>query len=384
MNSKIKEMIIILFLVILPMLILPLVFTIINIVNLFFALAKKHIKNKFICMNDIFTMICGILFTFVLLGILEFRDYTQAIQITSDMVDLHAPIAAGHLPTILMLFGVGVLGYIILRIKKTSLPPIQIVILFSFMFIGIFISCIYLVQLSNNILTFYIFYISLFPINFILCSITLIKQTVTDYTLKISHEKNEYKSKILSMFFNLIAKTQNWTVLAIILTLPILIIVILVLTIFGQKPDSIVKAFTETSDWVLSQKISPPAVVVDAHYLCTVSLRGHKKIVKPLRYGIRRNERIVVNRQLLIANAFEQLIQEKTPKTHHLIRYIYDKYGYPLSKHITTKWSADIVYFLMKPLEWLFLIVIYCFDINPETRIAKQYLPQNYITQIND
>ena len=90
--------------------------------------------------------------------------------------------------------------------------------------------------------------------------------------------------------------------------------------------------------------------------------------------GIRRGEKIVVNRQLCVANAFEDLIQEKTPRFHHFIRYIYDKYGYPLSKHINTAFQADITYILMKPLEWIFLLVLYIFDVNPENRIATQYI----------
>ena len=42
-------------------------------------------------------------------------------------------------------------------------------------------------------------------------------------------------------------------------------------------------AFTKTSDWILSGEVAPPPVAYDTHYLCTVSLRGHKKIVKPIR-----------------------------------------------------------------------------------------------------
>ena len=147
-----------------------------------------------------------------------------------------------------------------------------------------------------------------------------------------------------------------------------------ILVLFGQRPDEAIKAFLETSDWTLSTKISPPSVTYDAHYLCTVSLRGHKNIVKPIRMGIRRGEKIVVNRQLCIANAFEDLIQERTPKFHHFIRHIYDKYGYPLSKHINNAIEADITYFIMKPLEWVFLIVLYLFDEKPENRIATQYI----------
>lgn len=122
---------------------------------------------------------------------------------------------------------------------------------------------------------------------------------------------------------------------------------------------------------------SPPPVEMEAHYLCTVSLRGHRKIVKPLRYGIRRNQKIVVNRQLCIANAFEQVLEEKVPKMHRFIRYVYDKYGYPLSKHINTEVSADIIYIIMKPLEYFFLFVLYLVDKKPENRIAIQYLPKS-------
>ena len=68
---------------------------------------------------------------------------------------------------------------------------------------------------------------------------------------------------------------------------------------------------------------------------------------------------VVVNRQLCIANAFEEVIQEKTPRFHRAIRSFYDKYGFPVAKLIKHKWSADIVYILMKPLEWIFLIVLY-------------------------
>lgn len=153
-----------------------------------------------------------------------------------------------------------------------------------------------------------------------------------------------------------------------------LVILICILVLFGQRPDEAIKAFLETSDWTLSKKISPPPVTYDGHYLCTVSLKGHERLVKPTRMGIRHGEKIVVNRQLCIANAFENLIEEKTPKFHYFVRYIYDKYGFPLSKHIHTAWQADITYILMKPLEWIFLFVLYMFDKKPENRIATQYI----------
>lgn len=69
------------------------------------------------------------------------------------------------------------------------------------------------------------------------------------------------------------------------------------------------------------------ARVICRHYLCTVAAGGHGKTVKPLRLGTRRNETIVVNRQLGVANAFEELIQERTPGLHRKIRGAYDRNG---------------------------------------------------------
>ena len=82
---------------------------------------------------------------------------------------------------------------------------------------------------------------------------------------------------------------------------------------------------------------------------------------------------IVVNRQLAVANAFEELLQERLPR---LVRHFYDNHGYPLSQKITTPFRADLVYLLMKPLKWLFAAVLYSFDLAPECRIARQYTVQ--------
>lgn len=143
--------------------------------------------------------------------------------------------------------------------------------------------------------------------------------------------------------------------------------------ILEQGLDAPIKTFTDTADWTFSKQIPPPPLEYDGHYLCTVAAGGHRKVVKPIRLGTRRNETIVVNRQLCIANAFEELIQERMPRFHRRIRGIYDTYGYPLSKKITTPVKADLIYIMMKPLEWVFLITLYMFDLRPEKRIARQY-----------
>ena len=153
-------------------------------------------------------------------------------------------------------------------------------------------------------------------------------------------------------------------------------IILIILVLFGQEPDAIIKAWTETSDWTLSLKEAPQNLPMDNHYLCTVAAGGHRKLVKPIRMGERHGHRIIVNRQLLIANAFETILEEKTPRFHRAIRNFYDKYGFPIADLIrTNKIAGDITYFVMKPLEWLFLMIIYLVDSKPENRIAVQYLP---------
>lgn len=184
-----------------------------------------------------------------------------------------------------------------------------------------------------------------------------------------------YKGRFLNDCNRILAASEHWALYALLLSLPLLCVIIAALLLFGQKPDSVIRAFTETSDWALSTKISPPSVVIDSHYLCTVALRGHKKLVKPQRLGIRRGSKIMVNRQLCVANAFEQLLEERTPRFHRELRRFYDTYGYPISRYIRTPLTADVVYLLMKPLEWMFVTVLYLFDTNPEDRIARQYLP---------
>ena len=145
------------------------------------------------------------------------------------------------------------------------------------------------------------------------------------------------------------------------------------LVLFGQAPDGAIRAWTETSDWNLSRRVAPQNVYYDEHYLCTVAAGGHRKLVKPLRLGVRHGHQVIVNRQLCVANAFEQILEERTPRFHRAVRGFYDKYGFPVARLIRSSYAADAVYLLMKPLEWLFLAVLYLTDARPEDRIAVQY-----------
>lgn len=378
--------------------------TIFNIANL---IEKKTVLEFFI---DVLTFVLGIPLTILLFLLWEAKEYTEPIILGLDYFILHTPISYKHMLTVLVIAVVAIIGYWLLRIKKEKLPPFITLLCISSMYLGMVLGIIFIIQISKNIfaasryLPLEALFLTLFPLNYFLCSIRLMRRIIALKTknqaekgddfceyefdnsqkgLEInSYRKNEsiYENRFLNFCYRQLSKSIGWYTAAFVLMIPVLGILLIILVMFGQSPDSVIKAFTETSDWTLSQKISPPPIEdYSGHYLCTVALKGHKRLVKPTRMGIRHGVKIVVNRQLCIANAFEQLIQEKTPSLHKLIRHIYDKYGYPLSRHITTSWWADVIYILMKPLEWFFLIVLYSFDIKPEDRIALQYTGRNTI-----
>ena len=170
------------------------------------------------------------------------------------------------------------------------------------------------------------------------------------------------------------------TPLFILLCLPLLVIITAILLIFGQKPDSLIRAFTDTYHLGLSQlNHECDNVNCGGHYLCSVAANGHKKIVKPRRLGERGGHAIICNRQLLVSNAFEELLQHKLPFLHKPVRKAYNKVGNIVHRYydiFNNKYVADLVYIMMKPLEWLFIIVLYTFDKKPENRIAVQYLSE--------
>ncbi len=350
----------------------PVIITIFNVINL---VRKEPLKEKLI---DIATFILGIPLSVIVFWDWRPLDYTVPIVLDGMSFKFHSPLAFGYLPTLVTLLVLAVMGYAVLRIMKNRISPIVSILCISSIYIGMALSAVFLIQLitiisDTGIVLGDVFYMTLFPLNYILCSIRLIKQVVKLYNEQQKVNEIIYKNGLLQFCQRVLAESIGWYIAAFILMIPLLCILINILISFGQRPDAAIRAFTETSDWTLSQKVSPPPIEYDGHYLCTVAVNGHTNFVKPTRDGIRHGVKITVNRQLCIANAFEQLIEERIPKFHQIVRRIYDTCGYPISKHITTPIRADIVYTIMKPLEWLFLIMLYTCDKNPENRIAMQY-----------
>ncbi len=184
---------------------------------------------------------------------------------------------------------------------------------------------------------------------------------------------------ILNNWAKFILKQNAWSQYPIFLFLciPILVLIACLLLVFGQEPDSMIRAFTDTYKHGFSQwDYKCDNVDCGGHYLCSVAAQGHSQVVKPIRYGHRNGGLIICNRQLLISNAFEEMIMQRFPKSHKVIRKNYDIIGNQVKRHyhlFSIKWISDLVYIFMKPLEWMFLISLYLFEHNPESKIAQQY-----------
>jgi hypothetical protein len=142
---------------------------------------------------------------------------------------------------------------------------------------------------------------------------------------------------------------------------------------FGRSTAGL-DVFAGTCTHLLSQLPLTPQHSSCGHYLCTVAARGHARLVRPLRIGRRRGAPILVNRQLAIANAFEDLLHERWPRFGRAARRVYDRLGLPVSRLIRSPWLADAIYLVMKPAEYVFYIVLALFDReDPETRIDRMY-----------
>ena len=347
---------------------IPVTLSVFNLICLF----VKKIPSKVRRMVWALTMVLGLMLSYIYAYyIMEIDNKEWNLPV---YVGYHQPVwteAQGFYVAICIL---SLTGFIILDLRPSSKTPPLITVLCMapqyLMIITLVVWCIQINEINSPEP------LMVLPFNIIVMILTLFRHKIAEWNASVEHDEAIYgKNAFFRTLNRWMAKASMWPVFAFVAVIPILGIMLLILTLFGQQPDLIVKAWTETADYTFSQKIPPEVLPYDGHYLCTLAARGHKGLVRPLRYGERNGTVVTVNRQLEIANAFEQVLEERTPRFHRLVRNFYDKHGLPIARVIRSKSSSDLVYILMKPLEWIFLIVLYLTDPNPENRIYVQYLP---------
>ena len=347
----------------------PFVLSIANIIGL--IVPKSRWKRFF----WIATVVLGVFLSGLYLAVwsVEITDKAWNVQLTNNQV--HEIMNAQYEGIYVVLILIGAAGFLILSSRKMSkTPPLVSVLAIAAMYPAAVTLVIWCMQIAVNTGSFPLMVL---PANLLIMMCSLIREKIVEWN-EVCEERilfGQSDEKHPGWYDGILGKAQRWPLYALIAAIPLLGIVLGVSILCGQRPDALIAAWTETADWTFSQMIPPPNVQVDEHYLCTVAAGGHDKVVKPLRMGERHGHRVVVNRQLEVANAFELVLEWKTPRLHRVIRNFYDKYGFPIARCIRTKAACDVVYVIMKPLEWFFTIVLYLTLVHPENVIAVQYMP---------
>lgn len=289
-----------------------------------------------------------------------------------DEIDT-AAFSPKHQLTIAAIILLSLAGYIYSKFRSDITTPVIEVLVNVFIIIGIILN-IFIAFHTRELL-----YATFGNLPVILLGILMLVKNQKLFLQNSEQKRNAPLNKMEVFAWNILSSRYMLKFpILVILCLPVLVLVTSILLIFGQKPDSIIRAFTDTYKHGFSQwDFKCDNVQCGGHYLCSVAAKGHKQIVKPQRFGIRSGGKIICNRQLLISNAFEDLIQEKIPFIHKVLRMYYDGVGHFIHRYyhiFDIKILSDIIYILMKPLEWFFLLALYTFDKKPENRIAKQYM----------
>lgn len=304
-----------------------------------------------------------------ILWFLSTKPYYERIDIVDTEYEL---LASNHILPLVIFYILFVVSLFLVWTRAWKLPPMIILLCNCFLLIGVCISCKIVIHGSaNKEHGGSTFLLSILPVmNIVLAFYFFYKLMLTGQEFA---QNKVYKNKILNKINQFLSESLYMYFGVLVFAFPIYYLITLILILFGQDQDAMTKVFTETTNWVFSQKEHPPYLDHQGHYLCTVAAHGKPNLVKPLFIGIRHQKKIIVNRQLQIANAFEEIIQVKFPNLHRFIRKNYDQYGYNLSQKINNPFFSNMTYILMKPLEWVFLTFIYTVSLEPEKLIKKQY-----------
>lgn len=111
-------------------------------------------------------------------------------------------------------------------------------------------------------------------------------------------------------------------------------------------------------------------------YVVTAAARGHRPIVKSQPIRLANGHEMLVNEQLRRLKAGEILLMVLLPQVHRPLRRWYDRWGPVVAKWCFRPIIADLVYLLLKPIEWLTLLILKICVPDSAQLIAKLYNPE--------
>jgi hypothetical protein len=100
--------------------------------------------------------------------------------------------------------------------------------------------------------------------------------------------------------------------------------------------------------------VTPPS----SCYVATAASKGHRKFVGSQTTIGANGEQFLLNRQLQYCKYVELTIRAISPKTHRWLRTHYNTIGQRLAKRIHNPWAADAAFLLLKPVEWIGVVLL--------------------------
>ena len=156
----------------------------------------------------------------------------------------HALIWSGAYPTFFTLAALTLLALIIYSYRDAnSLSPLANVFCISGILGGVVLLLVFDNQLQ--VASFHTFFLLIYSFHLLWVRIKGWQEDRTEIS---------YENRLLQWLHRLLNKSRNWPWLAVLVALPTLALVVLVLMLFGQQPDSMIKAWTNTADWAFSQR----------------------------------------------------------------------------------------------------------------------------------
>lgn len=180
------------------------------------------------------------------IGIMPFIFLSEFdYNLTNDCCSDSAVFSPEHRLTIYAIIVLSGVAYFVCVIKRTILPPIAEVILNILLIIGLLLNCFLLFHLD-----IFLGIIGNIPIIMLLLirlskNQELFIKKLDNYEFNKNSFLNQQSIKILTL--NPIIKYP----VLLLLCAPVLIILTLILLLFGQRPDSAIRAFTETYKLVI-------------------------------------------------------------------------------------------------------------------------------------
>ncbi|MFQ7478537.1 MAG: DUF6688 family protein, partial [Streptococcus sp.] len=148
----------------------------------------------------------------------------------------HALIWSGAYPTFFTLAALTLLALIIYSYRDAnSLSPLANVFCISGILGGVVLLLVFDNQLQ--VASFHTFFLLIYSIHLLWVRIREWQEDRTEIS---------YENRLLQWLHQLLNKSRNWPWLAVLVALPTLALVVLVLMLFGQQPDSMIKAWTNT------------------------------------------------------------------------------------------------------------------------------------------